>query len=72
MSDKTFSVVKFVSDNTVDFVPSKWIIEEDGRLFAPFPRNRNASTDNLKRNPSSQPKSNWRKWEVVLVRGTGK
>lgn len=66
MSSKAFSVVKFINDNTSEFVPTKWINFEGEKGYVQFPNYLNAESNALRRNPLSSPKKHWPSWEVEV------
>lgn len=71
MSKKPFSVITFLEDNSIDFVPSKWITSSNGDLLVRFPRGRNLTCDRLRRNPDSLPKPAWPLWSVKITKTCG-
>lgn len=72
MASKLFSVIKFLSDDTSEFVPTKWIQEIEGRLTVRFPYKKNTKTLKLQQDSSSEPISCWPQWDVEIIKSYGK
>lgn len=71
MDLKKFTVIKFEKDNSVDVVPSKWIVQSD-KITVKFPKYKNSNTIKLLEDPRSSPKDNWPAWVVEIIKSYGK
>lgn len=67
---KKFAVVHFLQSNSVDFVPSKWILEDKTKCA--YPKQEPPEFQNLKRNPDSLPEKNWGRYRVRFIKSYGK
>lgn len=67
-----FSVVEFVSDSSVEVVPTKWIINNEGTYSCPFPENRPKGIQKLQSQPDAEFNANWPVWEIIIVKSYGK
>lgn len=72
MAQKPFSVIRFIKDNTSEFVPSKWIFETEGISKVKFPKQKNSKTSKLQRDSESVPNPNWNEWEIEVIKCYGK
>lgn len=58
MESKLFSVVRFIDDNTTEFVPSKWVLSSaiEDQIIVPFPRAKTAKFLKCQADPIARPK----------------
>ena len=68
---KNFSVVTFLIDNSVDVIPSTWIIEGD-QTKCHFPSNRPKGFKKLQENSISSHNPEWPIWDIKIEKLFGK
>lgn len=72
MEGKPFSVIKFLSDNSVDYVPSKWIIIEEHGATVKFPKLKTSKSVKLQNDQESSPKTVWPEWNIKVKKSYSK
>lgn len=70
---KKFAVVSFTNENTVEAVPSTWIILERKKCYWPSGSKTSlAKCLKLKCNPDTQPGSDWELHDIEIIKSYGK
>ena len=67
---KSFVVVNFDTDDSVEVVPATWISEDQSAC--PFPTTIPRNFGRLQIDPNSTPDSDWPVWGVTCVKGYSK
>lgn len=66
---KSFSVILFLKSNQVDFVPSKWINENQDKCR--YPKTKHPDFDTIKLDADSNPPAGWTKYKIKIVGQSG-
>lgn len=68
-SSSSYAVVEFLSERAVEVVLSSWITGRDDKFFCTYP-----NTQNVRKliNEKSEPKADWKEFEVSVLRYKGK
>jgi len=69
MELKSFVVVLFPSDNSVEVVPSKWLSEDQNTCA--FPPSPPKGFRELQKNPDASPLSDWPAWNIEIKKAYG-
>jgi hypothetical protein len=67
---KTFSVVHFLSDNSVEVVPSTWVSGDQSNCF--WPKKTPKNFDTIRDDPGSIPQPSWVAHDVKVIKSYGK
>lgn len=70
MELKSFSVVNFLIDNSVEVVPSSWITEDQKHCV--FPSNKPQGLQKLQAQAGSKVDKSWPVWEITILKSYGK
>lgn len=70
---KKFVVVSFPHENTVEAVPSTWVIPDRKKCYWPSGiKNSSVKCLKLKSNPDTKPGSDWELHDIEVIKSYGK
>jgi hypothetical protein len=67
---KKFSVVEFLVDQSIEYIPSKWLNDDNTTCF--WPEKPPGSFKKIRKNSESSASTSWRKFSIKVLKQHGK